>query len=401
MDSLAGVKILDFTRYAAGPQITLLLAFMGAEVIKVESRVAVDHFRRAEAAVVFGSARAAADCFNSLNVNKRSIALNLTIAEGVELAKKLVQLSDVVVDNFRAGVMDKLGLGYPVLREIKPDIIMLSASSHGSTGPESRYIAYAVTMGALSGLSEITGYAGGPPVIMRSSADLRPGTTAAFAILAALNYHQETGEGQFIDFSAREALSCGIGEIIMDYTMNGRVRSRNGNRDDIMAPHNCYRCKGEDKWVSIAISNDEEWAALSRAMGNPAWTKEERFSDQFSRWQYQEELDELIEAWTINYTHYEVMEMLQRAGVAAAPSFSNEELFHDPHCRERECFTPVQHPEEGELYVLAPPWRFSATPAKVTGPAPLLGEHNEYVFGELLGMPEEEISRLVAEKILY
>jgi benzylsuccinate CoA-transferase BbsF subunit len=401
MNSLDGVRILDLTRYAAGPQITLLLAFMGAEVIKVESAVNIDHFRREEAGVVFGSARAAADCFNSLNANKLSVTLNLGTAGGIELAKRLVQISDVVVDNFRGGIMDKLGLGYPVLRDIKPDIIMLSASSHGSTGPESRYIAYAVTMGALSGLSEVTGYTGGPPVIMRSSADLRPGTAAAFAILAALNYRRETGEGQFIDFSAREALSCGIGEIIMDYTMNGRVRSRNGNRDDIMAPHNCYRCKGEDKWISIAISNDEEWAALCRAMGNPPWSGEERFSDQYSRWQHQEELDELIQAWTTHYEHYQVMEMLQKAGVAAAPSLSNEELFNDPHCRERECFVSVQHPEEGKLFVLAPPWKLSATPAQVTKPAPLLGEHNEYVFGELLGMPQEEIPRLVAEKVLY
>jgi len=401
MDSLSGVRILDITRYAAGPQITLLLAFMGAEVIKVESMANIDHFRREESAVVFGSARASTDCFNSLNANKLSISLDLSTTEGVELAKRLVHISDVVVDNFRAGIMDKLGLGYDVLKEIKRDIIMLSASSHGATGPEKGYIAYAVTMGALSGLSEVTGYTGGPPVIMRSSADLRPGTTAAFAILAALNYREETGEGQFIDFSAREALSCGIGEIIMDYTMNGRVRTHNGNRDDIMAPHNCYRCDGEDKWVSIAISNDNEWAALCQAIGNPAWAEDERFSDQLSRWQHQEELDKLVEAWTNTHTHYEVMNILQTAGVAAAPSFSNEELFNDPHCRERECFATVQHPEEGELYVLTPPWKFSATPARVTSPAPLLGEHTEYVLTELLGMPEEEISRLIAEKVLY
>jgi len=398
---LNGVRIIDFTRYAAGPQITLLLAFLGAEVIKVESMVDVDHFRRQESAIVFGSQRAAADCFNSLNANKMSVTLNLKTPEGLELAKRLVHIGDVVVDNFRAGIMDRLGLGYPALKNIKPDIIMLSASSHGAVGPESSYIAYAVTMGALSGLSEVTGYYGGPPTIMRSSADLRPGTAAAFAILAALNYREETGEGQFIDFSAREALSCGIGDIIMDYTMNGRVRTRNGNRDEIIAPHNCYRCKGEEKWVSIAVSNDEEWAALCRAMGNPAWTEGERFADQFSRWQHQNKLDELIEAWTVNHTHYEVMQMLQSVGVAAAPSFSNEELFSNPHCQERECFTPVQHPEEGELYVLAPPWKFSATPAKVNGPAPLLGEHNEYVLGELLGMSKEEISRLTAEKVLY
>jgi len=401
MDCLSGVRIIDFTRYAAGPQITLLLAHMGAEVIKVETMMDLDHFRRQEAAVVWGSARASADCFNSLNANKMSITLNLKTSRGVELAKGLIPICDVVVDNFKAGVMDRLGLGYPVLREIKPDIIMLSASSHGAIGPESSYIAYAVTMGALSGASEVTGYEGGPPTIMRSSADLRPGTAAAFAILAALNYRQDTGEGQFIDFSAREAISCGIGELIMDYTMNGRVRTRNGNRDDIMAPHNCYRCKGDDKWVSIAVGNNEEWAALCRAMGNPAWASDECFSDQFNRWQHQDQLDNLIGKWTIKHTHYEVMEMLQSEGVAAVPAFSNQELFNDPHCKDRECFVSVNHPEEGEMYVVAPPWKFSETPAKVTSAAPLLGQHNEYVFGELLGIPKDEISRLVAEKVLY
>jgi len=401
MDCLSGVRIIDFTRYAAGPQITLLLAHMGAEVIKIETMMDLDHFRRQEAAVVWGSARASADCFNSLNANKMSITLNLKTSRGVELAKRLIRICDVVVDNFKAGVMDRLGLGYPVLKKIKPDIIMLSASSHGTVGPESSYIAYAVTMGALSGASEVTGYEGGAPTIMRSSADLRPGTAAAFAILAALNYREQTGEGQFIDFSAREAISCGIGELIMDYTMNGRVRTRNGNRDDIMAPHNCYRCKGGDKWVSIAVGNDKEWAALCRAMGNPAWATDERFADQFSRWKHQDQLDVLIGEWTAQHTHYEVMDILQKEGVAAVPAFSNEELFNDPHCKDRECFVSVNHPEEGEMYVVAPPWKFSETPAKVTSAAPLLGQHNEYVFGELLGIPKDEISRLVAEKVLY
>jgi len=401
MDCLSGVRIIDFTRYAAGPQITLLLAHMGAEVIKIETMMDLDHFRRQEAAVVWGSARASADCFNSLNANKMSITLNLKTSRGVELAKRLVRICDVVVDNFKAGVMDRLGLGYPVLREIKPDIIMLSASSHGAIGPESSYIAYAVTMGALSGASEVTGYEGGPPTILRSSADLRPGTAAAFAILAALNCRQDTGAGQFIDFSAREAISCGIGELIMDYTMNGRVRTRNGNRDDIMAPHNCYRCKGDDKWVSIAVGNNEEWKALCHAMDKPELATDERFADQFSRWKHQDQLDVLIEEWTIKHTHYEVMDILQKEGVAAVPAFNNEEVFNDPHCKDRECFVSVNHPEEGEMYVVSPPWKFSETPARVTSAAPLLGQHNEYVFGKLLGIPKDEISRLVAEKVLY
>jgi len=401
MGCLDGIRIIDFTRYAAGPQITLLLAFMGAEVIKLESRMDIDHFRRQESAVVWGSQRASVDCFNSLNANKLGVTLNLKTAAGVELAKSLIAISDVAVDNFKAGTMDRLGLGYPVLRHIKPDIIMLSASSHGAVGPERGYIAYAVTMGALSGLSEMTGYEGGPPAVMRSSADLRPGTTAAFAILAALNYRQQTGEGQFIDFSAREALSCPLGEVIMDYTMNGRGRTRQGNRDDCMAPHNCYRCKGEDKWISIAVSSDGEWESLRRAMGYPLWAEDERFADQRGRWQHQQELDSMIESWTSVYTHYELMDMLQRAGVAAVPSFNNEELFNDPHCRERSCFVAVDHPDEGELYIVSPPWKFSDTPAEAKSAAPLLGQHNKYVLGELLGISDEHIDRLEAEQVLY
>ena len=401
MGCLDGIRIIDFTRYAAGPQITLLLAFMGAEVIKLESRTDIDHFRRQESAVVWGSQRASVDCFNSLNANKMSVTLNLKTPQGVGLAKRLVAISDVAVDNFKAGTIDRLGLGYSVLRTIKPDIIMLSASSHGAVGPERGYIAYAVTMGALSGLSEMTGYEGGPPAVMRSSADLRPGTAAAFAILAALNHREETGEGQFIDFSAREALTCPLGEIIMDYTMNGRARTRQGNRDDCKAPHNCYRCKGGDKWISIAVGNDEEWKALCHAMGQPALADDERFSDQFNRWKHQDELDPLIERWTVEHTSYEVTAMLQKVGVAAFPSLNNEEIFNDPHCKQRECFASVDHPEEGKLYVVSPPWKFSETPAMVTAAAPLLGQHNDYVFGELLGMPQEEIDTLTADGVLY
>jgi benzylsuccinate CoA-transferase BbsF subunit len=401
MNILEGIRIVDFTRYAAGPQITLTLALMGAEVIRVESRVEMDHFRRPESAVSYGSQRAANDCFNTLNLNKLSVTLNLKTKKGVELTKKLIAISDVVVDNFRPGVMDRLGLGYDVLKKIKPDIIMLSASSHGAVGPEKAYSAYAVTFGPLGGVSHLTGYEGGSPAVTRSSADLRPGTAAAFAILAALNYREASGEGQFIDFSAREAISCGIGEAIMDYTMNGRVRTRHGNRDDILAPNNCYRCKGDDRWISISISNDKEWKALVQAMGHPAWAQDARFADQFRRWHNQDEIDKRIEEWALNYSDYEIMDMLQRAGVAAVPAFDGKELFTDPHCRERNAFVPTEHATEGRLYAVAPPWKFSETPAQVTKAAPQLGEDNGYVLRELLGLSQKEIDKLTAEKVLY
>lgn len=399
MGILDGIRVLDFTAHVAGPQATILLAYMGAEVIKVESRLYPDVLRSTAATAGIGTEKTAMGMFNSMNAGKMGITLNLTHPKGLEIAKKLVKISDVVVDNFRAGIMDKLGLGYKVLKEIKPDIIMLSASSHGATGPESRYSGFAVTMGPLSGLSHITGYPGGPPTILRNSVDSRIGNAAAFAILVALYYRQRTGKGQFIDLSGREALTSGMGEVIMEYTMNQRVRSREGNRDVIMAPHNCYRCKGEDKWVSIAIGNQEEWEAFVEAIGNPSWSKEERFSDQVSRWENQDELDRLVEEWTVTHTHYEVMEILQRAGVAAVPSFSNQDLFHDPHCQHRGYLVLAEHPIAGELYVLAPPWKFSTTPAKVTRPAPLLGEHNHYVFKKLLGMTDQEVSELTRQGI--
>jgi len=401
MQILEGIRIVDFTRYAAGPQITLTLALMGAEVIRVESQVELDHFRRPESAVSYGSQRAANDSFNTLNLNKLSVTLNLKTKKGVELTRKLVAISDVVVDNFRPGVMGRLGLGYDVLKVIKRDIIMLSASSHGAVGPEKAYSAYAVTFGPLGGVSHLTGYEGDSPAVTRSSADLRPGTAAAFAILAALNYREASGEGQFIDFSAREAISCGIGEAIMDYTMNGRVRTRHGNRDDILAPNNCYRCKGDDKWISIAISNDEEWRALVAAMGSPAWADDARFADQLRRWHNQDEIDKHIGEWALNYSDYEIMDMLQRAGVAAMPAFDSEELFTDPHCKERNVFVPTEHATEGRLYAVAPPWKFSKTPAQVTKAAPQLGEDNDYVLRELLGLSQKEIDKFTADGGLY
>lgn len=399
MAILDGIRVLDFTAHVAGPQATILLAYMGAEVIKVESRLYPDVLRSTAATSGIGTEKTAIGMFNSMNAGKMGITLNLRHPKGLEIAKKLVKISDVVVDNFRAGIMDKLGLGYRTLKEIKPDIIMVSASSHGATGPENRYSGFAVTMGPLSGLSHITGYPGGPPTILRNSVDSRIGNAAAFAILVALYYRQQTGKGQFIDLSGREALTCGMAEVIMDYTMNRRVHSRQGNRDVIMAPHNCYRCRGEEKWVSIAIATQQEWEAFVQAIGNPPWSKEERFSDQISRWQNQDELDRLIEEWTITHTHYEVMEILQRAGIAAVPSFSNQDLFHDPHCRQRGYLVSVEHPEAGELYVLAPPWKFSATPGKVTRPAPLLGEHNNYVLEKLLGLSCTEIQELAAQGV--
>ena len=401
MDALTGVRVIDFSWAYAGPYATELLALMGAEVIKVESRKRPCITRR-QPNPVTGQPYDIDDCpyFKDLNMNKLGIALDLSQPKATELAKRLVGISDVVAESFTPGVMSRLGLGYEALRSVNPSIIMLSTSSNGSTGPEARYAGYAPMFNATSGLGEMTGYPDGPPTVMRITIDNLVAHLNAFAILAALIYRQETGEGQYIDASAQEAIACLIGDSIMDYTMNGRVESRDGNRDEIMAPHNCYRCLGEDRWISIAISTDKEWQSLCQVMGNSAWSKEARFSNAYNRWQNQEELDKLLESWTINYGHYDLMHMLQKAGVAAVPSFTSEDLFTDPHLAERE-FSQLVDRRSGKYMMVAPAWKLSATPARIVHDDPSLGEHNEYVFGKLLGMTREEITKLQGERVLY
>ena len=400
--ALQGIRVVEFTSGAVAPVAGELLAVMGAEVIKIESAKWVDWLRQfPDPSTMMEPPVNASEPFNLSNINKLGIRLNLRTEKGVDIAKRIVKLCDIVLENLRPGVIDKLGLGYQSIRQIRPDIIMLSASASGQIGPEAHIKGYAPLFAALGGLSDITGYKDGPPVEVRSTMDYTSSFAIALALMAALIHRQRTGEGQFIDVAARESVALLVSDAIMDYTMNGRVASREGNRDHTMAPHNCYRCRGDDKWISICVANEEEWKAFCRAIGNPDWTRDERFSDHLSRWKNQEELDRLVEQWTSNYTHYEAMEILQKAGVAAMPSFTAEDLYGDPHLAERQFAEVLEHTEIGAHLTILPPWRLSATPQHIVRDAPCLGEHNQYVYGELLGMSEEEIQELIEEQIIY
>lgn len=399
---LDGIRIVDFTWAWAGPYATLLLALLGAEVIKVESRKRPDHTRLRSlmtGPTVGGINQSTV--FNDMNLNKLSLTLDLTQPKSIEIAKRLVKIADVVAQNMRPGVLDRLGLGYEVLREVKPDIIMLSSSAVGATGPERTYVGYAPIFAATSGLAYVSGYPEGPPNTLSGAIDTRVATASAFAVLAALNYRQRTGQGQHIDLSSAEAISCQVGEVLMDYTMNHRVTERSGNRDQSMAPHNCYPCQGQNHWVTIVVSTEEEWRAFCQALGNPSWTEDERFTDAYSRWQNQQELDRLVSEWTRQHTDYEVTEALQAVGVPAAPTLSGDMVYKDPHSKGRELFVEIEHPELGKRLVVGAPWRFSASSTRVPGAAPLMGEHNQYVLGELLGMSPDEISQLVEERVVY
>jgi len=378
------------------------MALMGAEVIKIESMTSVDQTR--VMSFTIGKAFEGVESsyvFNAINLNKLSVKLNLKKPEAIDLAKRIVQVSDVVAENMRPGTMERLGLGYNVLTAVKPDVIMLASSAFGGKGPQRTYGGYAPSFACASGLANLTGYKDRTPNPMTGSTDLMSAITSAFALIVALNHRQNTGSGQYIDLSSVESQAILAGDAIMEYLMNGKIQHRDGNRDRIMAPHNCYRCRGDDKWVSIAISTPEEWNSLCKILGNPPWTRDEKFADAYERWKNQEELDRLITAWTLNYTHYEVTDMLQKSGVASMPSLSNEEIINDPHFKHRGVTTTVEHPVMGNVAVFGVPWRFSKTPVKVVKSAPIMGESNDYVFRELLGLSKDEISRLVNEGVIH
>ncbi len=408
---LAGTRILDFTWAWAGPHGTLLLSLLGAEVIKVESQQRLDHTRLRS--LMTGPVLTSPDhssIFMDLNAGKLGITLNLREPRAVEIARRVAGVCDVVTANMRPGTLERLGLGYEDMRAVKPDIIMLCSSAVGNTGPERTYAGYAPTFAALGGLSSITGHRDGPPSPLSGAVDLRVGTTCALAVLAALYHRRSTGEGQFIDLSSTEAVSALIGSAFMEYAMNGRAPGHDGNRDHAMAPHNCYPClpgeggsirgEGDQRWVTIAVGSDEEWHALCGVLGEDGLEIDPRFADVVSRWHHQEELDEIILAWTSGHTPEEAADTLQRAGVAAMPVLDGATLAQDPHLQARDSFSSVEHPLIGSRLSLGPPWRLSDTPAAVRGPSPCLGEHNSYVFGQLLGMPEAEIEALVRDGVL-
>jgi len=384
---LEDIRVGDFTTGLAGPFGTQLLTWLGAQVIRIESMEHTSLLRQT------AEAR-----FINTNLGKLSVTLNLRHPEGREIAQRIVAISDVVAESFRSGVMAKLGLDYEAVRESKPDIIMLSLSGFGQTPPEGHYRTWASIFGGMGGLTHLTGYPDGIPSNERGANDTRGGQHAAFAVLTALCYRNRTGQGQYLDLAVRDAVCCHVGDILLDFTMNHRDQGRRGNRDDMMAPHNCYRCRGEDKWVSIAVATDEEWKALCRRMGMPELACDVRFSEGHARWQNQDELDGIITAWTVDLSPYEVMKTLQEAGVAAVPSRNCEELFSDEHFRERGFVREIQHPERGSQVVTGPPWNLSEATTRL-GAAPLMGQHNDYVFRELLGMSQGELDRLKEEKV--
>ena len=402
--ALEGIRVIDCTINWAGPLTANILADMGAQVIKVEAIQRLDGWRTMNLLHPTEQGwweRAAS--FNTVNRNKLGITLNLTDSRGAGLFKRLVKIGDLVVENYTPRVMANFGLDYQVLKDINPGIVMVSMPGWGMTGPWRDYTGFGASVEQMSGMPQLLGYLDGGPMlhgIGLALGDPISGVYGAFAASIALRWRRRTGQGQYIDLAQNEALSCLIGDAIMDYTLNKRVQGRRGNRHPFMAPHGCYRCSGQDNYVSIAVSSDEEWESFGQAIGDLAWCKDDRFSDSTGRLANQDELDKLIEEWTIGHGDYEVMHLLQKAGVAAAPVLSPPALLEEPHLKQRGFWEWIDRVQVGlRPYVGILP-KMSKTPGTVRLPAPTLGQHNDYVLGELLGLTKEEIAMLATQRII-
>lgn len=399
---LQGIRITDITNSWAGPYATHFLASLGAEVIRVESIQRIDPWRGGGVGNTDDKLWEKSPLFNSVNTDKLSVTLDLTRPQGVAIFKRLVKISDIVAENYTPRVMHNFGLDYPVLKEVNPRLIMISMPSYGMTGPWHDYPGFAALFEQMSGLPQLTGYPDGPPKMTDWGwADIIGGVNGRVAIMFALLYRQMSGKGQYIDLSQVETATSIIGDAIVEYSMNKKIRPRRGNRHPFMAPHGYYRCRGEDYWVGLAVASDEEWLKFSQAIGAPPWTSAERFADSLTRWQNQDELDKLVEAWTIGHEHYEVMNTLQKFGIAAGAIPTGPELLTDPHLKDRDMFQVVDRAIVGpHPYAKSAPMQLSGFQGKIRLPAPTLGEHNNYVLRELLGMTVAEIQSLVEDKII-
>lgn len=395
---MAGIRIADFTSYAAAPMATKYFADYGAEVIKVEGKSRPDQWRTFAPFKdnIPGVNRSGS--FNQINTGKRSIALNLKHPKGVETARRIAACSDIVIENFAGGVMNRMGLGYDEIRKIRPDIIMISTCMQGQTGPHASHPGFGPHLTALSGFCHISGWPDRAPVEIGTYTDLISPYFVGLTALAALDYRRRTGKGQYFDLSQYEIALQYLAPLILDYTVNGRVANRMGNALAYAAPHAAYRCRKEnnfDRWCTIAVFTEEEWKRFGEVIGRSPWIYDPKFATLQGRKENEEELNRLVEEWTINYSPEEVMNKMQSAGVpAGVVETGRDQLEIDPQLKHRHAFWELDHPEIGRYRAPAPPFLLMKTGCELRR-APLLGEDNQYVLKEILGMSDDEISELL------
>ena len=392
---LEGVRVLDIATMAAAPWAAAYLAELGADVTKVEMPGSGDHQRR------WGTPKNGVGLFwKSMSRNKRSVTLNLGKPKGAEIFKRLVADVDVVIENFRPGTLERWGIGYDVLKEINPRLVLLRVTGFGQTGPYSSRPGFGTLAESLTGFAHLTGHPSGPPTLPNGPlADGVAGVTGAFAVMVALYYRDARGGvGQAIDLSLCEPLLRLLEPALLDYDQLGVARGRVGNRSDHVAPRNSYQC-GDGRWVSISASAQSIFERLMDAIGRPELRTDPRFSVNSARVANVAELDEIIGAWIRRHSREEVLARLEEAQVAVAPIYDIPDIFADPHFQARESLTCVEDADLGHIRLVNVVPRFSETPGRILTTGPALGEHNQAVYGDL-GITSEELEQLRQEGII-
>lgn len=404
---LEHVRVLDFSWVWSGPLVTSILAEFGAQVIKVEHGKRLDNSRLRgrplrDGKPVEGPSIETGPYFHQTNHDKLSITVNLKSPEARKLLDELVGISDVVVENLSPGALDRVGLGYQRLSAINPKLVYLSMSAAGQTGPLSGLRAYAPIMSSYCGFETLLGYPQEAPIGMMNFGygDPNAAVHGLLPLLAALLEVEQTGQGQHIDMSQLEALLSVIAEPIIDRLMNGRDAQPTGNLHPRMAPHGIYPAAGTDRWVSIAVADDTQWQALLDRMGRPSWGERADWRTAAGRLQARTVIDRELARWTAGQETAALVEMLRGAGIACSPVQDVDAQWEDPHFRARGVRVETTHPITGNEWLYHAPWRMENHPPEIRASAPLLGQHNEYIFGELLKLPRDRITQLQADGVL-
>jgi crotonobetainyl-CoA:carnitine CoA-transferase CaiB-like acyl-CoA transferase len=395
---LSGVRVVSLSTGIAGPNAARMLALYGAEVLKVESRAGgLDAFRS------YGDNPEASPRFIEVNLNTRSVTINLKVPGGVELFKELVRKSDVVMDNFRPTVLPRLGLGPDDLVEVNPKVIVVRMPGLGSTGPLSSYGTWGPTLTAYSGLTYLWNHADQERPIGSQGVypDYLTGAVVPMIVVAALLKRRRTGKGMTIDVAQMDLAAYTLGTIFLDAVVNGREPVPVGNTSPYMEPHDCFACLGEDRWVAIAVQDDEQWRSLCKVMDQPDLANDARFKTFAARRRNRLSLFSLMSEWTRRLEASDVMTRLQEAGVPAGVVQGGADLAADEQLRARGFIEKVNHPILGEMPMAGLPMRFSDGSHEPLRSPPPLGSDNEYLVTEVLGRPASDLPRLTAERIIY
>ena len=417
---LENIRVVDLSRVFAMPFAGAQLADLGAEVIKVDTcQAQFMETTRTITGPFPGNLPGElwweqGGTFQTLNRGKRSLTLDLRSAEAQAIVKDLVSVSDIVLENFTPRVMARFGLDYASLRAVKPDLIMVSNTGYGHTGPWSRFGAMASALEPTHGTGAFMGYleydgsgrlqpGSVPNKVGNSYTDFLATWTALVSVMASLLHRARTGRGTWTDLAMYQAGASFVGEGLLAYAFDGGRTRRIGNRHTAMAPHGCYPCRGDDQWVTIAVRDDTDWLTFCEAIGAPELAADPRFAAAPQRLANQDALDAIVAGWTSERRSYQVMETLQNAGVPAGPVLTAGQALADPHFRQRGFFEKVTHPDEtglGAKEYIGRGWKFSGSKAAIAGPAPLLGEANSYVLHDVLGLPPEQIEALAGQSII-